>query len=166
MTFDTETVSVLHTPEEFQGNTASQGDNIYGFKPDKGMLYYAVQSSTNLQTSQKEFIKSVEVPGVALKVSVSIEGIFRYGEVLTAKTAVSNEGANDADFIYQWYRNDIKIPGAVSGNYTSGKKDIGKQIRVKVQYEEFAGELEFAPVEIQKTVPGESPVGTLQGAYG
>jgi secreted trypsin-like serine protease len=61
--------------------------------------------------------------------SPTVSGLFRVGEQLSASTGVWDQGAT---FSFQWFRNDIAIPGATGPTYRLVIADLGAQLKVRV----------------------------------
>ena len=71
----------------------------------------------------------------------TIEGTARVGETLTASTAgVSDaDGLENAEFRYQWIRGGADISGATGSSYTAVDADAGERLKVRVAFEDDAG---------------------------
>lgn len=64
-----------------------------------------------------------------LEGTVTITGVMKEGETLTAQV----EGSNGKRFVYQWLADGEKIEGAVSASYTLTEGEIGKEISVTIK---------------------------------
>lgn len=62
MPFDTEKVSVLYTPEDIPEDKNYIVYNIFGFCVRGEEMFYAVQSTPNINIPQREYIKSLTIP--------------------------------------------------------------------------------------------------------
>ena len=71
----------------------------------------------------------------------AIAGTARVGEALTASTAgVSDaDGLENAVFRYQWIRGGADISGATGSSYTAADADEGERLKVRVAFEDDAG---------------------------
>ncbi len=71
----------------------------------------------------------------------AISGTARVGETLTASTAgVSDaDGLANAEFRYQWIRGGADISGATGSSYTAADADAGERLKVRVAFEDDAG---------------------------
>ena len=75
----------------------------------------------------------------------TIGGTAQAGQTLTADTSgiADQDGLDDAEFSYQWLRNDgnddAEIAGANSETYTLAPDDEGKTIKVRVSFTDDAG---------------------------
>ena len=75
----------------------------------------------------------------------TIDGTAQVGQTLTADTSGidDEDGLNNVTFSYQWLRNDdAEIAGANGETYTLAPDDEGKTIKVKVSFNDEAGNLE------------------------
>ncbi|RRD95885.1 S-layer homology domain-containing protein [Clostridiales bacterium COT073_COT-073] len=80
----------------------------------------ATQKASNIQI----------LPIKTQKVEVSIRGILRFGETLTAE--VSQDIINSGAVSYQWKRGGVDIAGATQKTYVLVKEDINQQISCQV----------------------------------
>lgn len=160
MPFSTGQAASIYVPE----GTETDKNCIYGFKMDGSTMYYAIQSTPNCSGSQKDSIKTAELPGIRLSGTVDISGELRYGNTLTA--TVSLEGTGDG-VSYFWYRDGNLAVGRNTDTYELTKEDIGKTITVEVMHEDYIGELKKEAGIIQKAIP-DRPAETLsvKGIYG
>ena len=75
----------------------------------------------------------------------TIDGTAQAGELLSAGTAdvVDANGLTNVAYSYQWLRrdgtNDIEIPGAVGPQYIPSDADVGKTLKVRVDFSDDAG---------------------------
>ena len=74
----------------------------------------------------------------------AIEGTARVGETLTASTSgvTDADGLENAEFVYQWLRGGADIPGADGRSYTAVDADAGERLKVRVAFEDDAGNAE------------------------
>ena len=74
----------------------------------------------------------------------AISGTARVGEALTASTAgVSDaDGLENAVFRYQWIRGGADISRATGSSYTAADADEGERLKVRVAFEDDAGNAE------------------------
>ena len=74
----------------------------------------------------------------------AISGTAQVGQTLTANvTGIADEdGLENAEFTYQWIRNDgtedADIPGATGSTHTPDENDVGKTIKVRVSFTDDA----------------------------
>ena len=71
----------------------------------------------------------------------TITGTAQVGETLTADTTgiADDDGLDNAAFAYQWLADDAEINGANASTYTLADADAGKAIKVKVSFNDDAG---------------------------
>ena len=71
----------------------------------------------------------------------TISGTVRVGEMLTADTSgiADEDGIDNASFSYQWLADDKDIAGATEATYTLGSAAQGKTIKVRVSFDDDAG---------------------------
>ena len=104
--------------------------------------------------------------------SVSIEGMVREDETLTANTdtlADADALPADADgYRYQWQRSDgngdfDEIPNATSQSYNLGDADVGREVRVQVSYTDGRGRAESVNSEATTAVSNinDNPTGSV-----
>ena len=95
------------------------------------------------------------------------------GETLTATTSgiEDEDGLADADFAYQWIRqdlatlNDTDIEGAISSTYTVTAADEGKTVKVRVSFTDDAGNPESVTSDAMAVAVGlRLGSATLDGA--
>ena len=74
----------------------------------------------------------------------AISGTAQVGETLTADTSgiADSDGTGDAAFAYQWLADDTDISGATASRYTLVDSDEGKAIKVRVSFNDDAGNAE------------------------
>ena len=63
------------------------------------------------------------------------------GETLTADTSgiADEDGLTNVSYSYQWVADDTDIDGATDSSYTLSEDDVGKTIKVRVSFEDDAG---------------------------
>ena len=91
----------------------------------------------------------------------TISGTAQVGETLTANvTGIADEdGLENAEFTYQWIRNDgtedADIPGATGSTHTPDENDVGKTLKVRVSFTDDAdhGETLTSPPTAAVTAP-------------
>ena len=89
-----------------------------------------------------------ERPNTAATGSPAITGTAQVGETLSADTSgiSDDDGADHADFEYQWLANDgnedVEISGATGRTYTPVDADEGKTIKVRVSFTDDDGNAE------------------------
>ena len=73
-----------------------------------------------------------------------IRGTARVGETLTASTAdiTDADGLEDVRYRYRWLRDGAAIPGATGSRYTAVDADEGERLKVRVAFEDDAGNAE------------------------
>ena len=73
--------------------------------------------------------------------SPGIEGSPVAGQTLTATTSgiEDDDGMSKAVFAYQWLEDDAEIDGATSSSYTVDAGDVGKALKVRVSFNDNAG---------------------------
>ena len=73
-----------------------------------------------------------------------VGGVARVGETLTVHTAgiADPDGLDNATFSYQWLNDDADIAGATGSSYTLVAADTAKTIRVRVSFDDDAGNAE------------------------
>ena len=95
----------------------------------------------------EETLTSVATPTVAPRPNTpatgapTIGGTARVGESLTASTSgiADEDGLVNVSFGYQWLADDSDIAGATSSTYELAEADQGKTIKVRVSFEDDAG---------------------------
>ncbi|MCQ2539590.1 MAG: BspA family leucine-rich repeat surface protein [Acetatifactor sp.] len=86
--------------------------------------------------------------------TMQITGTPRYGSTLTAVIT----GSQDANFVYNWYRDSVNICSTASNQYTTTLEDIGRTIScTATAYGGVKGSLTASGVEIQKAVGPAAP---------
>ena len=91
----------------------------------------------------------------------AISGTAQVGQTLTANvTGIADEdGLDNAEFTYQWIRNDgtedADIPGATGSTHTPDENDVGKTLKVRVSFTDDAdhGETLTSPPTAAVTAP-------------
>ena len=73
--------------------------------------------------------------------ALSIEGTAEVGQTLTAVTTgiTDADGLQSVAFQYQWLADDADISGATGSTYTVASGDVGKTIKVRVDFTDGAG---------------------------
>ena len=71
----------------------------------------------------------------------TISGTVQAGETLTANTSgiSDDDGLDNVSFTYQWQADDADIPDETGSTYTLAEGDEGKTIKVKVTFDDDAG---------------------------
>ncbi len=71
----------------------------------------------------------------------TISGTAQVGQTLTASTSgiSDSDGLTNVTYIYQWLADDTEIDGATSATYTVQASDNGKVIKVRVTFDDDAG---------------------------
>ena len=71
----------------------------------------------------------------------TITGTAQVGETLTADTTgiSDDDGLDNAAFAYQWFADNAEINGATASSYTLVADDAGKAIKVRVSFNDDAG---------------------------
>ncbi len=71
----------------------------------------------------------------------AIRGKARVGEALTASTSgvTDADGLDNAVFAHQWLRGGADIPGATGATYTVVEAHLGERLKVRVAFEDDAG---------------------------
>ena len=88
----------------------------------------------------------------------SISGTAQVGETLTADTSgiADDDGLDNTRFNYQWLADDANIQGETASTYTLVTDDVGKSIKVRVSFDDNAGNAETltsAATEAVEEVP-------------
>ena len=80
-------------------------------------------------------------PNSAATGAPTISGMPQVGQTLTASTSgISDaDGLDDVSYSYQWLADDTDIDGATSSTYTVQSSDNGKVIKVRVSFNDDAG---------------------------
>ena len=74
----------------------------------------------------------------------TISGTAQVGETLTADTSgiADEDGLGNGTFSYQWLAGDVEITGATNATYTLADAEEGKAIKVRVSFNDDAGNTE------------------------
>ena len=93
---------------------------------------------------KSEATTSVAKPNQAATGSPTISGAVQVGQALTASTTgiADVDGLTNATFTYQWLADDAAISGATGSSYTLAAGDQGKAIKVRVSFNDDAGNAE------------------------
>jgi Ca2+-binding RTX toxin-like protein len=101
--------------------------------------------------------------------AVSISGIARTGQVLTATTGVDPDG-NGSPVSLQWLRNGVAISGATASTYTAVAADLGAALSVRASYVDAQGFAESvtsaATGKVGLALNGTAAADTLTGSAG
>ncbi len=94
--------------------------------------------------------------------TVDIVGAAKEGVTLTiGNTLADNDGLGT--FAYQWFRNDVNLPGATNNSYLLTQSDVGSKIHVQVSYTDGDGNNES--VNSAKTLAianvNDAPTGSI-----
>jgi len=89
--------------------------------------------------------------------SVTVSGLYVYGQTLTATVNVTDAEGIDGALSYQWTRNGADIPGATALSYTLGDADVNQNVAMEVRYTDVTGKAE-ALSSAASFVVGRSPV--------
>ena len=75
------------------------------------------------------------------RITVQPGGTAEVGETLTAETSgiEDEDGLDDATYSYQWIADDTDIEGATNSTYILADSDEGKAIKVRVSFDDDAG---------------------------
>ena len=91
----------------------------------------------------------------------AIDGTARVGETLTVSTSgvTDADGLENAEFGYQWIRGGADISGATGSSYTAVDADEGERLKVRVEFEDDAGNAErltSEPTDAVAAAPDEA----------
>ena len=129
-------------------------------------LYYTVTPNGNyadwyypLTYKSKYFKVSTSTP--ELTGTVTIDGITRYGQTLTA---ILENGPENVTLTYQWYRGAFTNPieGATASTYTLTAEDIGSNVYVTITADGYNGEKKGYAYNISKELSPAAPA-NLEG---
>ena len=89
-----------------------------------------------------------------------ISGTVEVGQTLTVDTSgiADADGLTGAIFSYQWLSDDSDISGATGSTYTLTAADVGKTIRVRVNFTDDAGNAESLTSAATAEVEAEPPI--------
>ena len=89
----------------------------------------------------------------------TISGTAQVGETLTVDTSgiADTDGLENASFGYQWLADDAEIAGATNSTYTLVDADTGKNIKVRVNFTDDAGNDETLTSEATDAVAAAEP---------
>ena len=87
------------------------------------------------ESSQRQFVNSPAAGQPA------INGTAQVGQALTADTSSISDldGLNNGGFSYQWMADDADIPRATGSTYTLVEAELGKAVKVRVNFTDGAG---------------------------
>ena len=97
----------------------------------------------------------------ALEGELSLRGEGVEGETLFVNIDGLNDedGLEDASYVYQWYRGDVAIEGAVYRSYLLGQEDVGGSISVKVTVSDDEGHVGSVSVAVDQLIENvDNPV--------
>ena len=88
----------------------------------------------------------------------TITGTAQVGETLTADTSgiADADGLTNATFTYQWIAGETDINGAAGSSYTLTASEQGKAIRVRVTFDDDAGNAESVTSQSTEAVAAKS----------
>ena len=94
-----------------------------------------------LTTAATDAVAAASTPNSPATGAPTITGTAQVGETLTANTSgiADADGLTNAAFTYQWLADDIGIAGATNTTYTLMAADEGKAIKVRVSFDDDAG---------------------------
>ena len=89
----------------------------------------------------------------------TISGSLQVGETLTADTSgiADTDGMANATFSHQWLADDVEIESATASSYTLATGDVGKAIKVRVDFTDDAGNPESVTSAATAVVSEPSP---------
>lgn len=119
---------------EAPNNKSFVGWSVNGGNPLQPDTVYSIENQTESITITAVWASNAE----ALTGTVNINGVLKYGELLTATLTGGN---NTGTLVYKWQRDGIDIEGATTNTYTLTKEDIGKAIKVVVSSTTETGNL-------------------------
>ena len=98
----------------------------------------------NAETLTSAATAAVAVANSPATGAPTITGTARVGETLTAATTdiSDSDGLTNATFTYQWIAGETDINGAAGSSYTLTASEQGKAIRVRVTFDDDAGNAE------------------------
>ncbi len=91
--------------------------------------------------------------------SVTISGVAREGEILTAANTLADVDGISQPIVYQWLRDGTIIAGETNTNYSLTLEDVGALISVRASYTDDGGFAEqvlsnvIGPIDIYNTEP-------------
>ena len=121
-----------------------------------------------------ETLEVAAKPNTAAAGEPTISGTPQVDETLTAGTsAISDEdGLDNVSYQYQWLRDDADIAGQTSSTYELVPADEGRTIKVRVTFQDDAGNAESLTSGATTAVatqpaetPVDAPVGQLQQTW-
>ena len=91
----------------------------------------------------------------------TITGAAQVGETLTASTTgiSDDDGLDDVTFAYQWLAGDAEINGATANTYILAEDDEGKAVKVRVNFNDDAGNEESLTSAATAAVAEAEPTG-------
>ena len=93
---------------------------------------------------------------------VTITGTLSVGQRLTAtsRDMHDDDGLTNPGYTYQWQRDGVDIPNAMTSSHTLVDADLGKRISVKVTFTDDAGNMEMLESIRTAPVTGRPPANT------
>jgi len=70
--------------------------------------------------------------------SITLTGTPKQGELLGYLSTIA-DADGVGEFSYQWYADDVKIDGATSSTFTLTQSEVGKQVKLLVNYTDLLG---------------------------
>ena len=113
--------------------TMEKGDSAYLYWWNRPDLNWTDEEWKNVVLSFAKSTKATYTP--------FINGVPQIGETLRSSVLSIGDvdGLENVSYEYQWIANDIDINGANGPNYSPLTSDLGKTIRVRVDFEDDAG---------------------------
>ena len=89
-----------------------------------------------------------------LEGELSLRGRGIEGELLfvNLEGLMDEDGLTEASYVYQWYRGEIAIEGAVYRSYLLGQDDVGESISVKVTVTDDEGHVGSVSVAVEQLI--------------
>ena len=148
---------------EINGATA----NTYTLAGDDEGKAVKVRVSFNDDAGNPEALTSAATGAVATPPNTpatgapTISGTTQVGETLTAGTnnISDGDGLENAAFAYQWLADDAEINGATASAYTLAGDDEGKAVKVRVSFNDDAGNPEALTSQATAAVAEAAPTG-------
>ncbi len=96
-----------------------------------GVLLVALLAPAPASTAAPAANESASGPTeLRLRNEIAIEGVLRYGRTVKVTRGVWN--LTPDRYRFQWFRNEIEIPGATRQTYRLGVADVGRRIKARV----------------------------------
>ncbi|MBT6891923.1 MAG: cadherin-like domain-containing protein, partial [Gammaproteobacteria bacterium] len=130
------------------GTVTVNTDGTFSYTHDGSTNYsdsFTYEVTDGSLTSTGTVLVSVLPPPNSPAAGVAIIGNSEFGSLLTADTA----GVTDADgmvgaaFTYQWFVDDVAVPGETSSTYMTTFADVGKEVGLEVSFIDDAGHIEL-----------------------